>query len=454
MKLCPVYVYRQIYGGAFLCYGGKNLIRIAFTTLGCKVNQYETECLAELFSQNGFEVVEPDEPADVYVVNSCTVTASGDKKTRQLLRRMKKRNPHAIAALTGCYPQAFPEEAKSIPEADIITGAKNRLGLLDAVLKALQSGERIIGIEPHARGESFEPMRVSGLRGRTRAYLKIEDGCERYCSYCIIPTARGPVRSKSLANIREEVIALADARYKEVVLVGINLSSYGKELGLRLIDAVELCCSVPGIERVRLGSLEPELLTADDIGRMAALPNFCPQFHLSLQSGCDRTLKAMNRHYDGAEYARIVRDIRAAFENPAITTDIMVGFAGETDEDHKASLAFAEEIGFAKVHVFAYSRREGTVAAKRPDQVPEPVKDARSREMIALTDKTRDAFLVSQIGRVEDVLVETTKTPFGYEGFTMNYTPVAVNCPPEKCGEIVRVRITAALDGRCLGELI
>ena len=428
--------------------------RIAFTTLGCKVNQYETECLAELFAQNGFTVVEPEEEADVYVVNSCTVTASGDKKTRQLLRRMKKRSPAALAVLTGCYPQAFPEEAKAIPEADVITGAKNRRGLLQAVLRAMETGERIVDLSPHQRGEAFEPMSAAGLRGRTRAYLKIEDGCERYCSYCIIPTARGPVRSKPLADIKAEVEALAAAGYLEVVLTGINLSSYGKDLGLRLIDAVELCCAVPGIRRVRLGSLEPELLTADDIARMAAQDKFCPQFHLSLQSGCDRTLKAMNRHYDSAEYARIVRDIRASFDNAAITTDIMVGFAGETDEDHKASLAFAGEIGFAKVHVFAYSRREGTVAARRPDQVPEPVKDARSREMIALTDKTRERFLLSQLGRVEEVLVETTKTPFGYEGFTRNYTPVAVNCPPESCGTLVKVRITAVLEGRCLGEIL
>lgn len=429
------------------------MIRIAFTTLGCKVNQYETECLAEAFAESGFEVVESHEIADVYVINSCTVTASGDKKTRQLLRRLKKRSPKAIAALTGCYPQAFPTEAAAIPEADIVTGARDRLALVDKVRRALQ-GERIVEIPPHVRSEAFEPMQVRGLHGRTRAYLKIEDGCERYCSYCVIPIARGPIRSKSMDDIRTEVIGLANAGYREVVLVGINLSSYGKELGLRLIDAIELCCSVPGIERVRLGSLEPELLTGEDIARMAKLRNFCPQFHLSLQSGCDRTLKAMNRHYDSAEYARIVRDIRASFENPAITTDIMVGFAGETEEDHKASLAFAEEIGFAKVHVFAYSRRAGTVAARRPNQVPEPVKDIRSREMIALTDRVRDEFLLSQVGRIEDVLLETTKTPFGYEGFTMNYTPVAVDCPPEKCGQVIRVRITAALDGICLGEII
>ena len=228
------------------------MIRIAFTTLGCKVNQYETEGLMELFGQQGFFVVEPEEDADVYVINSCTVTASGDKKTRQLIRRMKKRNPAAVVALTGCYPQAFPQEAAAIPEADVITGAKNRQGLVAAVKQALATGQRVVAIEPHERGEAFESMSVSGLRGRTRAYLKIEDGCERYCSYCIIPTARGPIRSKPLEEIRSEVETLARAGYLEVVLVGINLSSYGKDLGLRLIDAVELCCQVPGIRRVRL----------------------------------------------------------------------------------------------------------------------------------------------------------------------------------------------------------
>lgn len=431
--------------------GGFLLIRIAFTTLGCKVNQYETEGLMELFRQQGFFVVEPEEDADVYVINSCTVTASGDKKTRQLIRRMKKRNPAAVVALTGCYPQAFPQEAAAIPEADVITGAKNRQGLVAAVKQALATGQRVVAIEPHERGEAFESMSVSGLRGRTRAYLKIEDGCERYCSYCIIPTARGPIRSKPLEEIRSEVETLARAGYLEVVLVGINLSSYGKDLGLRLIDAVELCCQVPGIRRVRLGSLEPELLTGEDIARMAALPQFCPQFHLSLQSGCDRTLRAMNRHYDSAEYARIVADIRKAFPNPAITTDVMVGFAGETEEDFVQSLAFVQQIALAKAHVFSYSRREGTVAARHPDQVPEPVKEDRSRRMIAATDALHQQFLQSQLGRTEEVLVETTRTPLGFEGFTKNYTPVVVDCPESCCGSILTVTLTAVLDGRCVG---
>lgn len=428
-------------------------MRIAFTTLGCKVNQYETENLAELFSRDGFEVVEPQDAADVYVVNSCTVTASGDKKTRQLLRRLKKQNPGAIGALTGCFPQAFPDAAEKIPEADVITGSSNRGALLPAVKEALATGRRVIDIQPHERGEKFEHMAVTGLRGRTRAFVKIEDGCERYCSYCIIPKARGPVRSKPLEEIREELAALARNGYREAVLVGINLSSYGKDLGLRLIDAVQAACRVDGIERVRLGSLEPELLTAEDIRAMAAEEKFCPQFHLALQSGCDKTLRAMNRHYDSAEYARIVRDIREAFDNASITTDVMVGFAGETGEDFEESLRFVRSVGFAKVHVFSYSRRPGTAADKRPGQVPSSVKEERSRRMIEATDGTRKEFLLGQLGRVEEVLVETTRSPLGFEGFTKNYTPVYVDCDPALCGRVVKVRLEAVLEGHCIGTL-
>lgn len=428
-------------------------MRIAFTTLGCKVNQYETESLTELFLSDGFDVVEPEGEADVYVVNSCTVTASGDKKTRQLLRRLKKQNPAAVVALTGCYPQAFPDAASALPEADVITGSRNRRGLLVAVKQALATGQRVVDILPHEKGEAFEHMAVKGLRGRTRAFVKIEDGCERYCSYCIIPTARGPVRSKPLSEIREELLALAAGGYREAVLVGINLSSYGKDLGLRLIDAVRLACGVEGIERVRLGSLEPELLSETDIQEMSTLKKFCPQFHLSLQSGCDRTLKAMNRHYDTAEYRRIVENIRTSFENPAITTDIMVGFAGETEEDFAESVAFAREIGFSKVHVFAYSKREGTVAAKRPGQIQNGVKELRSKAMIEATEETRARFMESQLGRVEEVLLETTRSHLGYEGFTKNYTPVSVDCDQALCGTLVRVKLQAVLEDRCVGVL-
>lgn len=429
-------------------------MKAVFVTLGCKVNQYETQVLEEKFAKAGIALAKEGEKADFCIVNSCTVTASGDKKTRQMLRRLKRQYPDAVMVLTGCYPQAFPQEASELEEADIVTGSTNRGGLLDLVQAYLQTPQRMVQIIPHQKGEAFEKMTATHFSERTRAFVKIQDGCDRYCAYCIIPYARGPVRSKPLSDITAELGQLAAQGYQEVVLVGINLPCYGKDLGLRLIDAVEAACQVEGIRRIRLGSLEPELLTAEDLKRLAAQPKFCPQFHLSLQSGCDRTLKAMNRHYDSAEYRRIVQDIRKAFENPSITTDIMVGFPGETEEDFRQSADFAKEIGLAKAHVFAYSVRPGTRAASMPDQVSQREKEQRSSRLIEVTNATRQAFLQAQVGREEEVLFETTQTPYGIEGYTPNYTPVCVEAHEDIRGQIRRVRITAALNDLCLGELV
>lgn len=429
-------------------------MKAVFVTLGCKVNQYETQVLEEKFAKAGIALAKEGEKADFCIVNSCTVTASGDKKTRQMLRRLKRQYPDAVMVLTGCYPQAFPQEASELEEADIVTGSTNRSGLLDLVQAYLQTPQRMVQIIPHQKGEAFEKMTATHFSERTRAFVKIQDGCDRYCAYCIIPYARGPVRSKPLSDITAELGQLAAQGYQEVVLVGINLPCYGKDLGLRLIDAVEAACQVEGIRRIRLGSLEPELLTAEDLKRLAAQPKFCPQFHLSLQSGCDRTLKAMNRHYDSAEYRRIVQDIRKAFENPSITTDIMVGFPGETEEDFRQSADFAKEIGLAKAHVFTYSVRPGTRAASMPDQVPQWEKEQRSSRLIEVTNATRQAFLQAQVGREEEVLFETTQTPYGIEGYTPNYTPVCVEAHEDIRGQIRRVRITAALNDLCLGELV
>ena len=429
-------------------------MKASFVTLGCKVNQYETQILQEKFAAAGIALAEKGEESDICVINSCTVTSSGDKKTRQMLRRLKRQNPNAVMVLTGCYAQAFPQEAAALQEADIVTGTTNRSGILDLVQVYLQKRERIVQIIPHRRDEGFEKMSATGFMERTRAFVKIQDGCDRYCSYCIIPYARGPVRSKTIEDMVAELSDLASHGYQEIVLVGINLPCYGKDLGLRLIDAVEAACAVEGISRVRLGSLEPELLSPPDLARLAAQPKFCPQFHLSLQSGCDKTLKAMNRHYDSAEFFRIVENIRAAFENPAITTDILTGFPGETEEDYAASEAFAKAVGFAKTHVFPYSVRQGTRAAKMPDQVPQKIKEERAARLIAATDETRRAFLQSQVGRVEEVLFETNETPYGIEGYTANYTPVCVKADEDIRGQMRKVKITAALNDQCLGELV
>jgi len=428
-------------------------MRVAFHTLGCKVNQYESEVLAAAFMQNGFETVSSDESADVYVINSCTVTASGDKKTRQVLHRLRRQNPNAVIALTGCFPQAFPEKAEQLLEADIIRGARDRLKLVKDVETVISTGVRIVDLYPHERNEAFEKMSVKRFQERTRAFVKIEDGCDKYCAYCIIPKARGPIRSKPLEELKQELSALAENGYKEVVLVGINLSSYGKELDCGLVDAVALACSVDGLERVRLGSLEPELLSDADIARLAKLPKFCPQFHLSLQSGCDQTLKRMNRHYTAAEYAEIVDKIRAHFQNPAITTDIMVGFPGETEEEFEASLAFARRIRFAKAHVFAYSRRSGTRADRMPDQLTRAEKEQRSEKMITATEQDRLAFLTAQLGRIETVLFETDTADGFCEGYTPSYCPVKVKSERSLSGELRAVRLESVEGDFCIGCL-
>lgn len=428
-------------------------MKVKFITLGCKVNQYESEAMLELLLREGFQEAADGEEADVVVVNSCTVTATGDQKARQALRRAKKQNPGAVAVLTGCWPQAFPGEAAEFQEADIVLGTKNRAALLPHILSYLSHKQRIVDIAPHEAGEKFEAMRVSSFHGRTRAFLKIEDGCNRFCSYCIIPYARGRVRSKPLSEIRAEVKSLAAHDYREVVLTGINLPAYGQDLGLHLCDAVEAACEEPEIRRVRLGSLEPEQLTEEVIARLQRQKKLCPQFHLSLQSGCDETLRRMNRHYTTAEYRRIVKNLRAAFPGCAITTDIMVGFAGETEEEFQTSLNFAKEIAFAKVHVFAYSRRPGTKAYTAPDQVPEKVKEERSRVMIAVTLATQRAFLRAQVGNTEEVLFEQAADKNVYEGYTGNYTLVRAVSPMPLHGQLLPVQITEAGEGFCLGEI-
>lgn len=429
-------------------------MRIAFFTLGCKVNQYETEIMQSRFAQAGFDIVDVEDEADVYVINSCTVTSSGDKKTKQTVRRLKRKNPNAIVALTGCFPQAFPDEAELIPEADIVQGSYNRGGLLENVRKALIDRERIVDITPHQKNEPFEPMKASRFLERTRAFIKIEDGCDRYCSYCIIPKARGPIRSKSLEEIKSEVEALANNGYREIVLVGINLSSYGKETKkVRLIDAIETTASISGIERIRLGSLEPELLTDDDLIRMSKIPKFCDQFHLSLQSGCRETLKRMNRHYDAEEYFDIVQRIRRYFNNPSITTDIMVGFAGETEDEFEQSVAFVKRVGFAKMHVFTYSIREGTRAATMPNQIDKKIKEERSRRMIETEKRLHQSFLNTQLGMMHEVLFETACDENCYVGYTKNYTRVVVRSKENLCGKIANVKLLSMEEEHCLGEL-
>lgn len=430
-------------------------MKIAFYTFGCKVNQYETQAMAQLFAAQGWDVVEFSHSGgwDVVVVNSCTVTAEGDRKTRQLLRRLRREHPEAVICLTGCFPQSFPAEAGAMAEADVVTGSKDRRALMAALDRFLSTRERVVEIRPHQTGESFEALSAGTFGRRTRAFLKIEDGCENYCAYCIIPTARGPVRSKEMGALRQELEALAAAGYQEVVLAGINLSAYGREYGLRLIDAIETAAAVPGLRRVRLGSLEPDVIGPEDFARMAAAGKVCPQFHLSLQAGCDATLRRMGRRYDTAHYLAAVEEIRRRFPLAAITTDLMVGFPGETLGDFEESVAFARRVGFARIHVFPYSRRPGTRAAEMPGQLPQEEKRRRAARLIAVGEELRGAFLASMEGTVQEVLFEEGGAE-GQVGYTPNYTPVTVRELSPLQGRILPVRLAGREGDGCGGCLV
>ncbi|MBQ8575059.1 MAG: tRNA (N(6)-L-threonylcarbamoyladenosine(37)-C(2))-methylthiotransferase MtaB [Clostridia bacterium] len=426
-------------------------MKIAFFTLGCKVNQYESQAMAERMVKCGFETVSPNEKADVYVINSCTVTAESDRKTRQTVRRFKRKNPDSIVVLTGCMPQAFPEDAEALKEADIVLGNKNNVRLPEFIERYFSCSQRVIEIESHETGDRFQGDIISGFEGRTRAIVKIEDGCNRFCSYCIIPYSRGRVRSKPIDELKAELQSLSDAGFVEIVLVGINLSSYGSDIGLNICDAVELAASM-NFERIRLGSLEPDHITDEVIARLAKIEKFCPQFHISLQSGCDNTLKAMNRHYTSAEYRELCEKLRSAFEDTTITTDIMVGFPTESEEDFKDNVSFAKEIGFEKVHVFPYSPREGTRAAKM-EQIEKSVKEKRSHIMIEETEKVRQGFLTSQIGKTVEVLLETRHDEQFTEGYAKNYTPVKIK-GAHPCGRVVTARVTDVDGDFCVAEII
>ena len=406
-------------------------MRVCFYTLGCKVNLNETGALEQMFRSAGFTIVPEGEEADVFVVNSCTVTNFGDQKSRKWLRRAKRENPGAVTVLTGCYPQAFPEEAARFLEADLVCGH-----------------ERIVAIAPHARGERFEELPVERFETHTRAFIKVEDGCNRQCAYCVIPRARGPVRSRAEESILNELHQLAAAGYREVVLSAISLPSYGLDTGTNLAELVEHCAQVEGIERIRLGSLDPDMLTPEYIARLAAVDKLCPQFHLSLQSGCTATLRRMRRVYTAEQYAEVVENIRSAYGDCPVsfTTDCICGFPGETEADFEESRAFLKKIGFLKVHVFPYSRRSGTPAYDFPGQIHERDKQERSRAMNAAAEAIRKEVLAGYEGMEDDVLLETPLSETLFTGYTRLYVPVVVSAPGHASGEIVRVRL-GAYDG-------
>lgn len=430
-------------------------MKVGFFTLGCKVNQYETAALKGLFHQEGFEIVSPEDEADIYIINSCTVTHVGDKKSCQALRRYRRAHPDALIVFTGCFPQAHPDLIDKFNEADIVTGTNHRLKLPQLIYEYLADYKRRIEIHAYDAQQSIELLPIEQITEHTRAYVKIEDGCNRYCSYCIIPTARGHVRSKSLPALAEEFAALAKSGYQEIVLVGINLSSYGMDLSntVDLADVVKMASSFEGIKRIRLGSLEPDLMTDSVIEKLSNIPKLCPQFHLSLQSGCDETLKRMRRRYTSAEFYELVQKIRNKFQNPSITTDVMVGFPGETDQDFLQSLYFVEKAAFSKVHIFPFSPRRGTPAYNMSYQLSNRQKQERAVKMETVAKLSRDKFLQAEIGKIEPILFEK-QIGKRADGYTMNYIPVTIHTKQQLSGQIHMVQIIDIQHNRCIGRLL
>ena len=417
--------------------------RAAFHNLGCKVNAYETEAMQQQLAQRGYEIVPFDEKADVYIINTCSVTNIADRKSRQMLHRAKKLNPQALVVAAGCYVQVASEELKKDASVDLIIGNNRKAELadiLDARLAEKNEENRVYVLDI-AHTHEYERLHLDRLGGHTRAFIKVQDGCNQFCSYCIIPYARGRVRSRSHEDVAEEVKGLVAGGYKEVVLTGIHLSSYGIERmeenpvshgdwnHRELLALIKEVHAIEGLERIRLGSLEPRIITREFAEELAKLPKFCPHFHLSLQSGCDETLKRMNRHYTTEEYAEGCAILRRFFENPAITTDVIVGFPGETEEEFAVTKAFLEQIGFYEMHIFKYSRRAGTRADRMPDQMPEQVKTARSEVLLKLEKQMSKAYRESFLGKKKAVLLEEKTEINGTEymiGHTMEYVKAVV----------------------------
>ena len=429
-------------------------MRVAIYTLGCKVNQYETQALETELERRGHTLVPFTGEADAYIINTCTVTAVSDQKSRQTIRQARKRAPRAVVAVCGCYAQTAPEAVRAL-EVDLVMGTGERMAFLDALedLARARQAQPLVRGDDALRRRTYERLSAGGLEGRTRAMLKVEDGCVNFCTYCIIPYARGPIRSLPLADAVCEAKRLAGEGYRELVLTGIEISSWGADFrdGSALIDLVEALCAAAPECRVRLGSLEPRTVTEEFCRRAAALPNLCPHFHLSLQSGCDATLRRMGRKYDCARYYESVKLLWDFFDRPGITTDLIVGFPGETEEEFAQTLAFLSRCAFSAMHIFPYSRRSGTPAASMPGQCPNAVKQARARQAAQLAGEMRRAWLERWVGRTLSVLFEEEKDGL-WRGHAPNYTEVLA--PGSGLHNVIcDVEITGVREDGLLGRL-
>ena len=419
--------------------------KAALHNLGCKVNAYETEAMQEMLEHNGYEIVPFAEGADVYVINTCTVTNMADRKSRQMLHRARKMNPNAVVVAAGCYVQA--QGAKADDCIDIIIGnnkKKDLIAILDEHFAKIEEKEPQVELIDIVHTHEYEEMRVSRQAEHTRANVKVQDGCNQFCSYCIIPYARGRVRSRKMEDVLAEVHTLASNGYQEIVLTGIHLSSYGIDTGENLLELIRAVHQVEGILRIRLGSLEPRIITREFAEGIAALPKMCPHFHLSLQSGCNATLKRMNRRYTAEEYYEKCELLREVFDHPALTTDVIVGFPGETEEEFQESKAFLEKVNFYETHIFKYSRRQGTKAAEMKDQVPEPVKTERSNQLIALSRQNQREFEDWLVGKKVEVLMEEQIERDGeiwQIGHTREYVKVGRKTEENLANQLINVEI-------------
>ena len=430
-------------------------MKIAFYTLGCKVNQYETQALEQLVTQRGHSLVPFEEAADAYVINTCTVTAVSDKKSRQVIRRARKSAPDAVIAVCGCYPQTHPDDVEKLG-VDLISGTGDRTGFVDLLEREWSDRQPITALDDAFSRRTFEPLPAGGLEGRTRAMLKMEDGCVNFCSYCIIPYARGRVRSLPLDGCVRQARELEAAGYREIVLTGIEISSWGQDLEGKpeLIEAIEaICQGLSPDTRVRLGSLEPRTITPDFCRRAAALPNLCPHFHLSMQSGCDTVLARMNRKYDSNRYYESVKFLHEVYDRPAVTTDLIVGFPGETEEEFQQTLDFIQKCAFSAMHIFPYSKRPGTPAAKLPGQVLNAVKEERAHRAAQIARTMQDAYLDRWVGETVPVLFEEERDGL-WRGHTTRYCEVTVQSAQPLHNQLRQVRLTGRDGGALQGVLV
>lgn len=431
--------------------------RFFFRTLGCKVNQYETEAMEELFLKRGYDEAKSEEDCDVYVVNTCTVTATSDAKSRQQINRIKKKNPDAVVAVVGCYSQIAPEVIESMEHVDIILGTKGRSKIVDMVESFKENGKRIIEVGDVSKNRTFDELSITTEMDMTRAYIKIQEGCDMFCTYCIIPYARGHIASRKLGAIIVEAKTLAQNGFKEIVLTGIHVASYGKDQGgkIDLIDVIEEIAKIPGIERIRLSSIEPRWVTTEKLLRLKATGKFCDHFHLSLQSGCDKILKSMNRHYDTKIFSERIDLIREVFPDCGITTDVIVGFPDETEDDLNKTIEFCKKIGFSRIHIFPYSQRTGTPAAIFKNQVSPEIKKKRVSKLEKVEEALRFNFLEEHIGENGKVLFENETNDLNtMTGYTKNYIRVEAKRDENRINKVSNVLFVTRDGDKLFAEVI